>query len=154
VWTSVGVIAGVGAVALTGWLRLDPLIALAVDANVVATGVALLRRSGSGLMDAALPQPQLVALERALEPYRQQGIGFHAIRTRQAGRRAFISLHVTVPGEWTVTEGHGLLDRLERDIRAAVPDAVVETHLEPTEGRPSAESRDLRDGRSPGSLRA
>lgn len=133
VWTSVGVIAGVGLVWLSGWLWLDPLIALLVALNILWTGWELLHRSASGLMDEAIPGNQLDAIETVLESYRRQGLAFHALRTRQAGRQAFISLHVLVPGEWTVQRGHDLLERIEADIRAAVPFSHLTTHLEPIE---------------------
>jgi len=130
VWTSVGVIIGVGLVWLTGWLWLDPAIALVVAANIVWTGWRLLGRSAAGLMDASLPAGQLAAIENVLAGYRAQGIEFHALRTRQAGARAFITLHVLVPGEWTVHDGHEWLERIEADIRHVVPHAHVITHME------------------------
>lgn len=133
VWTSAGVIAGVALVWLTGWLWLDPVIALLVAANIVWTGWQLLRRSASGLMDASIPEEQRKAVEAMLEAYRRQGLDFHALRTRQAGMRAFVSLHVLVPGAWTVQQGHDWLERIEADIRSVVPNAHVTTHLEPIE---------------------
>lgn len=137
VWTSAGVIAGVGAVALTGWERLDPLIALAVAANIVWTGVRLMRRSIFGLLDRALPAAERETLNRVLDRYRASGVDFHALRSRQAGSRSFISMHVLVPGEWSVARGHELLDSIEDDIRAALPGAIVLTHLEPI-GHPAS----------------
>ncbi len=131
VWTSVGVIVGVGAVALTGLQRLDPLIALAVAANILWSGVQLIRRSTSGLMDAALPAEQHLVIVEVLDAYRQSGLDFHALRTRQAGARAFISVHVLVPGQWSVSRGHNMLERIEADIRERIPHAIVFTHLEP-----------------------
>jgi cation diffusion facilitator family transporter len=133
VWTSAGVIAGVGLVWMTGWLWLDPVIALLVAVNIVWTGWQLLQRSASGLMDESLPEEQVRAIETVLEDYRRHGTGFHALRTRQAGQRAFISLHVLVPGAWTVQQGHDWLEKIEADIRRAVPHAHVMTHLEPVE---------------------
>lgn len=133
VWTSAGVIVGVAAVALTGWQWLDPALALAVGLNIVWTGWRLMRRSTQGLMDAALPAPQLAAIESALDRYRAQGLAFHAVRTRQAGVRSFVSMHVLVPGAWTVQQGHDLLERIEADVRAAVPRSSVFTHIEPIE---------------------
>jgi cation diffusion facilitator family transporter len=133
VWTSVGVVIGVGLVALTGWELLDPLIALVVAANIVVTGVSLVRRFTGGLMDRALPSDQRGAIERVLRRYGGEGVRFHALRTRSAGRRAFVSVHVLVPGDWTVKRGHDLVERLERDLRAALPQASVFTHLEPLE---------------------
>ena len=131
VWTSVGVIAGVTAVWLTGWERLDPLIALAVAANIVWSGYKLMQRSVHGLLDRALPPERMRALDGALERYRARGIEFHALRTRQAGARSFVTLHVLVPAEWTVAQGHNLAHEVELDIRAALPDAAVLTHVEP-----------------------
>jgi cation diffusion facilitator family transporter len=133
VWTSVGVILAVGLVWVSGWLWLDPLIALLVAANIVWTGWQLLQRSASGLMDEAIPQEQITAVEAVLERYRGQGMGFHALRTRQAGSHAFITLHVLVPGEWTVQRGHDLVEQIEAEIRAAVPYSHLTTHLEPIE---------------------
>ena len=131
VWTSAGVIAGVAAVWLTGWERLDPLIALAVAANIVWSGYKLMQRSILGLLDRALPADQLQALDRVLDRYRARGIDFHALRTRQAGARSFVTLHVLVPADWTVAHGHNLAHEVELDIRAALPDAAVLTHVEP-----------------------
>lgn len=133
VWTSVGVIIGVGLVWLTGWLWLDPVVALIVAANIVWTGWQLLHRSASGLMDESIPAEKIKAVEVVLENYRRQGLDFHALRTRQAGMRAFVTLHVMVPGAWTVQEGHDLLEKIEAEIRNAVPFSHVTTHLEPLE---------------------
>jgi cation diffusion facilitator family transporter len=131
VWTSAGVILGVAAAWLTGWERLDPLIALAVAANIVWSGYKLMQRSVHGLLDRALPADQLQALDRVLDRYRARGIDFHALRTRQAGARSFVTLHVLVPADWTVAQGHNLAHEVEMDIRAALPDATVLTHVEP-----------------------
>ena len=130
VWTSVGVVAGVGMVAWTGWQRLDPILALAVAANIIWTGVGIVRRSVGGLMDTALPVEDRVAVWQVLKGHEQAGVKFHALWTRQAGVRKFISLHVLVPGDWTVQRGHQLLERIEDDIRQAVRDSTVFTHLE------------------------
>ncbi len=143
VWTSVGVIAGVAAVALTGWLWLDPILALIVATHILYTAWHLIRDAAAGLMDAALPEEFLGSLESTLLPHRQQGIGFHAIRTRQAGTRAFISLHVLVPGEWSVQRAHELAEQVEEDIRRAIPGAHVTTHLEPLEDPLSHQDIDL-----------
>ncbi len=134
VWTSVGVLGGIVLVWLTGWLWLDPALALAVAFHIVWTGVQLVKRSTQGLMDAAIPRVEQEAIEQVLEGYRQQGIDFHALRTRRAGTRSFVSLHVLVPGSWTVQRGHELLEQVERDLREVSPTRVsVLTHLEPLE---------------------
>jgi cation diffusion facilitator family transporter len=133
VWTSAGVVTGVALVALTGWLWLDPLIALAVAAHIVWIGVGIVRRSAVGLLDRALPEAERRAIETALEPFRAQGIEFHALRTRAAAGRSFVSMHVLVPGAWSVQRGHDVLEAVEARVREAVPGASVFTHLEPLE---------------------
>jgi cation diffusion facilitator family transporter len=133
VWTSVGVVIGVALVWFSGWLWLDPVIALLVALNIVWTGLQLMRRSAEGLMDVSLPPEQLAGIERVLDGYRAQGFDFHALRTRQSGSRAFVTVHVLVPGAWTVQRGHDCVERIEHDIRGAVPHAHVLTHLEPLE---------------------
>jgi cation diffusion facilitator family transporter len=130
VWTSVGVVAGVGLVALTKWNWLDPVVALLVAANIVWTGVRIVRRSIAGLMDISLSPEDIATVRKVLKTYEQTGIQFHALRTRQAGARKFVSTHVLVPGDWTVQRGHELLDKIEADVCRALPDTVVFTHLE------------------------
>ncbi len=131
VWTSAGVLAGVGIVVLTGWLALDPVVALLVAANIVWTAISLLRRSVAGLMDASLPAEDKRKIEAVLDLYRQKGLDFHALRTRQAAARRFVSVHVLVPGEWTVHDSHHIAEDIEADIRKAIGEAAVITHLEP-----------------------
>ena len=131
VWTSGGVLVGVGAVALTGWARLDPIVAILVAANIVWTGIGIVRKSVLGLMDTALPAEDQNKIQEALEPYVQRGVQYHALRTRASAARQFISFHVLVPGPWTVERGHQLLEGMEADIRRALPAATVFTHLEP-----------------------
>ena len=131
VWTSAGVIAGVGAVTLTGWLILDPIVAFAVSINIIWSGYRLMQRSVMGLMDTSLPQHELAQVEKALAKYREQGVQFHALRTQRAGARRFVSVHVLVPDSWTVRHGHELLELIEADVRGLLSDATVFTHLEP-----------------------
>jgi cation diffusion facilitator family transporter len=130
VWTSAGVIIGVGAVALTGWERLDPIVAFLVAGNIVWSGVRIVHKSALGLMDTALPVEEQNTLRRVLEPYIQNGVQYHALRTRQSGARQFVSVHVLVPGIWTVQCGHRLLESIEADISHALPSVTVFTHLE------------------------
>ncbi|MDT3706644.1 MAG: cation diffusion facilitator family transporter [Thiobacillus sp.] len=148
VWTSVGVIVGVGLVWATGWLWLDPVIALLVAMNIVWTGWRLLQRSAAGLMDVSMPEKELRAIEAILDGYRQQGLEFHALRTRQAGTRAFATVHLLVPGAWTVQHGHDWSERIEADIREAMPHVHITTHLEPKEDPVSLADQEL-DRRSP-----
>lgn len=133
VWTSAGVLLGVGLVVLTGWLWLDPVVALAVAANIVWTGTRIVHASVQGLMDVALPSEEQEKIRSVLEGYASDEVHYHALRTRQSGPRRFVSVHVLVPGAWSVMEGHELLERIEADLRAALPMMSVLTHLEPLE---------------------
>lgn len=133
VWTSVGVIGGVALVALTGVERLDPIIALIVAVNILITGARLVRRSLSGLLDRALEPEEISRIEDVLDVYRAKRISFHALRTRRASHRAFISLHVLVPGDWSVQQGHDTVEQIERDLRELFDTVTVFTHLEPIE---------------------
>jgi cation diffusion facilitator family transporter len=135
VWTSAGVIGGISAVAVTGWQILDPIVALAVAVNIIHSGVGLVRRSVQGLMDSALPGEERLAVEAVLDRYRKQGVRFHALQTRQAAASRFLSVHVLVPGEWTVSRGHRLSERVQADVSKAVPGLTVTTHLEPANDR-------------------
>jgi cation diffusion facilitator family transporter len=131
VWTSAGVLIGIVAVTLSGWLWLDPVIALAVAANIVWMGVRLVRRSLLGLLDTALPPAERATILAIFERYCEEGVHTHALRTRQSGARRFITVHVLVPGSWTVSRGHDMLERIEQDICQALPHASIITHLEP-----------------------
>jgi len=133
VWTSVGVIIALLAVLATDWQWLDPLIGIAVALNILWVGYKLLKRSALGLLDRALPADQRSAIHEVLTRYGELGAQFHALRTRQAAGRSFVSVHVLVPGAWTVQHGHDLVEQIERDIREVVLHAVVFTHLEPVE---------------------
>lgn len=132
VWTSAGVIVGVGLVAVTGWQRLDPLVAAVVGVNILVAGYTLIRNSTSGLMDAALPAADLAAVEAVLARHRAEGeVAFHAVRTRASGQHRFVLFHLLVPGDWSVREGHDLAERIEREICAALPGTSVTAHIEP-----------------------
>lgn len=162
VWTTAGVVAGVLLVGATGWLFLDPLIALIVAANIVWVGFRILNEAAHGLLDTALPPEDLEVVEGVISRYRQAGVEFHALRTRSAGARRFVSVHVLVPGSWTVRRGHDLSEDLERDVVEALPMTTVFVHLEPLEDEasfrdieldrpfPQAPPRDANE-RSPGS---
>jgi cation diffusion facilitator family transporter len=133
VWTSIGVIVGVGAAVLTGWHRLDAIVAIVVAVNVLRSGGKLLWRSMLGLLDTSLPENMVQSIRGILEAHAGDGVRYHALRTRQAGARRFISFHILVPGGWTVQRGHDLLETIEEQIRAAVPNSTIDTHLEPIE---------------------
>jgi cation diffusion facilitator family transporter len=143
VWTSVGVIAGVAIAAATGWARLDALIAIALALHIVLAGVDLMRRSALGMLDTAISTAEQQRVLLVLQRYEEDGISFHALRTRQSGGRRFVSMHVLVPGEWSVSQGHELLERIEADVRDVLPLATVFTHLEPLEDPVSFEDQEI-----------
>lgn len=131
VFTSAGVLAGMGAVALTGWTWLDPLIAVLVAMNILRTGFGIVHRSVDGLMDAAIPERERGLVLRVFNRHRSDGVEFHALRTRRAGSMRFISFHVLVPGDWSIERGHLLLESIEGEICAEIPGSTVFTHVEP-----------------------
>jgi len=133
VWTSIGVIVGVAAVGITGYLRLDALIAMAVGLNIVVTGLNLLRESTAGLMDKSLSPDDHQKIVTVLQQHESETVKFHALQTREAGRHRFVHLHVLVPGAWTIQQGHDLSEQIEAEIIAALPDTAVQTHIEPLE---------------------
>ena len=143
VWTSAGVLIGIGLVKLTGWLILDPIIALLVAANIIWVGVRLLRETGSELLDRSIPADERNQIKTLMMPYEQQGTQFHALKTRGAGSRRFISFHVLVPGAWTVYQGHQLCEELELAIIQQLPGSYVITHLEPQENPESWTDQEL-----------
>ena len=131
VWTSVGVIIGVLLVGLTGWQRLDPIVAAIVGVNILVTGFRLVSQSVTSLLDAALPADDLARVTAVLDRMRTGEIDFADLRTRESGRHRFVSLTVLVPGAWTVEQGHDLADDVEAAIAKDLPDTAVQTHLEP-----------------------
>jgi len=125
VWTSGGVVAGI------------------VAANIVRTGWKLVRETGMGLLDTAIPEADRRRVTAALAPFQEQGILFHAIWTRVAGRRRFVAMHVLAPGSWTILKGHDLCEQIEAAVRRELPETHVFTHLEPREDPVSWEDRKL-----------
>jgi cation diffusion facilitator family transporter len=154
VWTSVVVIGAVGLVSLTGWIWLDPLLGLAVAVHIVFTGVRLVRQSLHGLMDTALPAAELALIRAVLEKHAGGGVQYHALRTRMAGAWRFMSVHLLVPGGWTVAHGHDLVEKIEAELRAKVPRLTVTTHLEPVEDPASWDDVGLERAEAPGARNA
>jgi cation diffusion facilitator family transporter len=133
VWTTAGVLVGVGLVYFTGWLRLDPIVAILVALQILWTGWGLITRSFQGLMDRAVPDEDQAKIREVLETLHDRGCDYHALRTRVAGAKSFVDVHVLVPGGMSVQEGHDLVEHLENAIQAALPHVEVLTHLEPLE---------------------
>jgi cation diffusion facilitator family transporter len=143
VWTSLGVVVGVFLVWLTDWLVLDPLIALLVAGNILWIGIRLLKDTAHGLLDTALPSEEQEVISSIQSRYEDAGVEFHALRTRSAGRRRFISMHVLVPGRWSVKRAHDLSERIEKDITQALPMSTVFIHIEPLEDPASWQDQTL-----------
>lgn len=132
-WTSVGVVVGVGLVALTGYERLDAIVGFLVGLNIARTGARLLRDSIDGLMDHAWSQQETAELGRVLAPFVSADVAIHGIRTRAAGHARFADLHLLVPGEWTVRRSHQLADEIERQVARQLADVRLMCHVEPVE---------------------
>jgi len=134
VWTSIGVIGGVAVAGFTGWSILDPIVAIIVALNIVWTGYQLISRSVAGFMDTTLPESDHQAIETVMTKYRKKGVNFHALRTRQAAARRFVSVHILFPGDWTIHDAHHIAENFENDVRTALGGVItVFTHLEPAE---------------------
>ena len=133
VWTSAVVVLAVTLVALTGWWWLDPLLGLLLAFHIIATGVKLVRESLLGLMDSGLPSADMDAIRGALAKFSAEGVQYHALRTRRAAALKFMSVHLLMPGAWTISRGHDIAERLENDLRKIVPGLIVFTHMEPEE---------------------
>ena len=144
VWTSAAVLVGVALVFITGWLRLDPLIALAVSLHILWTGFGLMRRSVRGLLDPAISTEDQSEVTRLFQEYsRRYGVSFHALRTRQAGARRFVTFHLLVPDAWTVAQAHRLSEEIESRMRSMVPNAAIFTHIEPISDPASYDDQNL-----------
>ena len=139
VWTSVAVVLGLLVVVLTGWTRLDPIVAILVAVNILWTAYSLLKRSFEGFMDVAIPEEDLVKLMAVIGQYRAKGIEFHAIRTRQAARICFLSVHMLLKGDVSLHDAHHVAEDFESDLKKVLPHLVITTHLEPIDDTISVE---------------
>ena len=133
VWTSLGVIIGVGLVAFTNIQILDPLIALVVAFNIIFTGFSIMKKSALGLMDTALSKDDLNIVTQVLDSYKNKEVSYHGLRTRQSATRSFMSVHILVPGSWSVQKSHDLADEIELELCNKLPRLNVTTHVEPVE---------------------
>jgi len=134
VYTSVGVLLGIGLVRISGWLILDGIVAVGVALNILWTGYQLMRRSAMGLLDSSIPAVERNEIIKALDSLKIHQVDYHSLLTRQAGQRKFVAVHVLMPGEMTIQEGHNMVEKVEKDIRDLFDAPVtVFTHLEPIE---------------------
>jgi len=143
-------VVGVVLAALTGFLWLDPAVAIAVAVHILWTGTALMRRSFHGLMDQAVPDEDRARIVEVLEVLRAKGFDYHELRTRRAGARSFVDVHVLVPGKMTVQEGHNLVEGLEKEVQLRLPHVEMLTHLEPIEDPRSWTDETHRSADAPG----
>ncbi|MGY6277511.1 cation diffusion facilitator family transporter [Methylomonas sp. MgM2] len=150
VWTTIGILIGIGIIAVAnhfeatlnlarqlgmdGWEILDPIIAILVALHILWAGMELIQRTVAGLMDAALPDDELAEIIEVLEEFAAaEHIAYHALRTRYAGARRFMSVHLLVPGHWSVQRGHDYVELIEQAITARFDSIDIDTHLEPIE---------------------
>jgi cation diffusion facilitator family transporter len=133
VWTTAGVLVGIALVWITGLWWLDPVIAILVAINILFTGYRLLVRSGRGLLDVAIPETEISSVKSILDSYKEQGVGYHALRSRQAAARKFMVVHLLVPGNWTVRKSHSLAEQFENRVGETIANANIVTHIEPIE---------------------
>jgi cation diffusion facilitator family transporter len=133
VLTTAGVLVGIALVSLTGFVRLGPIVALVVAANILFTGYRMVKHAGKGLMDVSLPENELNEVKSILESYQGQGVRYHAMRSRQAASRKFLAVHLLVPGDWSVRKGHQLAEEVEGQVINALPQVNIVTHIEPVE---------------------
>lgn len=143
VWTSVAVIAGVGAVFFTNIQLLDPLIALMVSANIVFSGFRIIKNSVLGFMDTSISAEDIRGVEEVLHRHCIRDISYHGLRTRSSASRRFVTFHVLVPGHWTVRRGHNLLEKIEQDLHGKFEKMTITTHLEPREDARSSDDISL-----------
>jgi cation diffusion facilitator family transporter len=143
VWTSAGVLCGLGLVWFTGITLLDPIVALVLAANICWTAIDLMGRSFNGLMDHALPEAEQAKVRAAIAGHLEPGTAFHALRTRQAGAHRFADFHLLVPGHFSVQRAHDLTGKIEDAVRAALPGIEVTVHIEPIEEKAAWEDSAL-----------
>jgi len=131
VWTTLGIVAGIVMVKFTSWQLLDPLMAIAVGCSIIYTGGKLVVRSADGLMDSKLSEKELILIKQVLDRYRSQGIDYHALYTRQASSKRFVTFHLLFPGDMTVLQAHKVSKTVEEEIASVLPHSDVFIHIEP-----------------------
>ena len=133
VWTSAGVVVGVGLAALTGWLWLDPVVAILVAANILREGVRLVWRSSEGLMDRALEPDVIAEIDKTLAQFKHPTIRFDHVSTRRSGRRRFVDLHMHMPAHWTLGRAAAVRAAVEQALMSAVPGLRATIQLLPSD---------------------
>lgn len=136
VWTSAGVLVGVGLAAATGWLWLDPVVAIAVAANILREGVHLMWRSTEGLMDRALEPEVIAQIEETLAGFSHPAIRFDHVASRRSGQRRFVDLHMHMPADWTLGRAAAVRGSVEQALMSAVPGLRASIQLLPSDVEP------------------
>jgi len=131
VWTSAGVVAGILLVGASGWIWLDPVIAILVGLHILSEGWSLIRTSAHGLMDAALPPEMIADIEQALGRFRERGVDYANLRTRRGGAESFVYVDVLVPPAWSIVQTHDVLDEIEAESGRLAAGFQVRTAAEP-----------------------
>ncbi len=137
VWTSVGVLAGMGVIAIGTWAgfvevhHLDPIVAIGIAALIARAALDITRRSYNHLVDRSLPPKEVERIESLLMEHYPEFSGYHRLRTRQAGPERYVDLHLEVEGRQSVADSHALCDHLERDLERLIPGAQILIHVEP-----------------------
>jgi divalent metal cation (Fe/Co/Zn/Cd) transporter len=142
VWTSAGVVLGVGLVALTGWDWLDPAVAIGVALNIMREGAHLMWKSSQGLMDEALEPEVLEVVEQTLAEFRHTTIRFDHLSSRRSGRRRFIDLHMHMPSDWTLRRAAAVRGSVEQALMSAVPGLRATIQLLPNDVESHAQDED------------
>jgi cation diffusion facilitator family transporter len=133
VWTSAGVVLGVGLVAFTGWTWLDPAVAIAVALNILREGGALMWKSSQGLMDNALEPEVMAEVEKTLREFQHHTIRFDHISSRRSGQRRFVDLHMHMPASWTLGRAAAVRASVEQALMSAVPGLRATIQLLPSD---------------------
>jgi cation diffusion facilitator family transporter len=133
VWTSAGVVVGIGLVALTGWQWLDPAVAIGVALNILREGAALMWKSSQGLMDEALEPEVMEEIEQTLAQFKHPTIRFDHISSRRSGQRRFIDLHMHMPASWSLGRAAALRGSVEQALMSAVPGLRATIQLLPSD---------------------
>ncbi|WP_045210928.1 cation diffusion facilitator family transporter [Desulfonatronovibrio magnus] len=138
VWTSAGVILGITIIMIRpDWIILDSIIAIVVALNITRSGFSLIKRSLKGLMDAALPEDEIITVEESIKKHAGEHAEYHGLRSRKSGSRRFIDFHLLLPGHKTIKEGHHICCLIEKDVEDKLPNSQVTIHVEPEEDKAS-----------------
>lgn len=139
VYTSIGVITAVFLVKITGFIIIDPLVAIIVSLNILKTGVSLIKRSISGFLDEALEKKDIEKIKKIFKKYEKNGLKFHSLKSRQSAQKKFLNFHILFPNNWSIKKSHDLVYKIEKEIKKELGQIIIESHLEPLNDKKSFE---------------